>query len=61
MPQAGLLATIHYPDGTEETQNFEMAAVLIPDAVEKWLKDKLPNALIEVRCADRKFCHFRSR
>lgn len=45
MPQAGLLATIHYPDGTEETRNFEMAAVLIPDAVEKWLKDKLPNVI----------------
>lgn len=45
MPQAGLLATIHYPDGTEETRNFETPAVLIPDAVEKWLKDKLPNVI----------------
>lgn len=45
MPQAGLLATIHYPDGTEETRNFEMPGVLIPDAVEKWLKDKLPNVI----------------
>lgn len=45
MPQAGLLATIHYPGGTEETRNFEMPAVLIPEAVETWLKDKLPNII----------------
>jgi ATP-dependent DNA helicase RecG len=45
MPQAGLLATIHYPDGTEETRNFESPAVLIPGEVEKWIKDKLPNVI----------------
>ena len=45
MPQAGVLATIHYPDGTEETQTFETPAVLIPDAIEKWLKAKLPNVI----------------
>jgi len=45
MPQAGLLATIHYPDDTEETRNFEMAAVLIPAQVESWLRDKLPSVI----------------
>lgn len=45
MPQAGLLATIYFPDGSEETQNFEMAAVLIPDKVEQWLRAKLPNVI----------------
>lgn len=45
MPQAGLLATIHYPDGTEETENFEGPMVLIPDRAEKWLSDKLPNVI----------------
>lgn len=45
MPQAGLLATIYYPDGTEETRNFESPAVLIPGEVEKWIKDKLPNVI----------------
>ena len=45
MPQAGLLATIHYPDGTEETENFEGPMVLIPGRAEKWLSDKLPNVI----------------
>ena len=45
MPQAGLLATIHYPDGTEELRDFDEPLVLIPGAVEKWLGDKLPNII----------------
>jgi len=45
MPQAGLLGTIHYPDGTEETKNFEESMVLIPGQVEQWLSDKLPNVI----------------
>lgn len=45
MPQAGLLATIHYPDGTEELQNFDGPMVLIPNQLEKWLNDKLPNVV----------------
>ena len=45
MPQAGLLATIHYPDGTEEPRNFEGPTVLIPGQLEKWLDDKLPNVI----------------
>ena len=43
--QAGLLATIHYPDGKEETRDFDDPLVLIPDLVEKWLRDKLPNVI----------------
>lgn len=45
MPQAGLLATIHYPDGSEEIENFEGPMILIPAALEKWLSDKLPNVI----------------
>jgi ATP-dependent DNA helicase RecG len=45
MPQAGLLATIRYPNGQDETRDFDGPAVLIPDVLEKWLKDKLPNVI----------------
>ena len=43
MHQAGLLGTINYPDGTEETKDFDQPLVLIPDLVEEWLKNKLPS------------------
>jgi ATP-dependent DNA helicase RecG len=45
MQQAGLLGTIHYPGGQEETHDFAGPMVLIPDQVEKWLTDKLPNVI----------------
>lgn len=45
MPQAGLLGTIRYPNGTEETRDFDGPLVLIPALVEKWLRDKLPNVI----------------
>jgi len=45
MPQAGLLATIHYPEGSEETENFEGPMVLIPSDLEQWLSGKLPNVI----------------
>jgi len=45
MPQAGLLATLYYPDGTEEPRNFDGPMVLIPGQLEKWLRDKLPNVI----------------
>jgi len=45
MPQAGMLATIHYPDGTEEPKDFDGPMVLIPERVEKWLGNKLPNVI----------------
>lgn len=43
MPQAGLLAIIHYPGGEQERKEFDEPAVMIPDLLEKWLRDKLPN------------------
>jgi ATP-dependent DNA helicase RecG len=46
MPQAGLLGTIHYPEGTtEEVENFEGPMVFIPEQAIQWLKDKLPNPI----------------
>lgn len=45
MPQAGLLATIEYPDGKKEIRDFDGPLVSIPDEVEKWLRDKLPNVI----------------
>ncbi|MEN6371844.1 MAG: ATP-binding protein [Armatimonadota bacterium] len=45
MPQAGLLATVHYPDGTEEIEDFDGPQVEVPEQALKWLKDKLPNTL----------------
>jgi ATP-dependent DNA helicase RecG len=43
MRQAGLLGLIHYPSGQPERREFDEPIVTIPDHVEKWLKDKLPN------------------
>jgi ATP-dependent DNA helicase RecG len=45
MHQAGLLALICYPGGAEERREFDEPLVLIPDLVEKWLKDKLPSVI----------------
>lgn len=45
MPQAGLLGTIHYPDGREETKDFDGPMVLVPGQAIQWLKDKLPNPI----------------
>lgn len=45
LPQAALLGTIHYDDGTEETRDFDGPAVNIPDEAIQWLKDKLPNPI----------------
>ncbi|MFZ2654824.1 MAG: ATP-binding protein [Victivallales bacterium] len=43
MLQAGLLLTIEYPDGGKERKEFDEPAVMIPDLLEKYLRDKLPN------------------
>jgi ATP-dependent DNA helicase RecG len=43
--QAGLLATIHYPDGKEETEAFEGPMISIPQNIEDWLRAKLPNVV----------------
>lgn len=45
MPQAGLLGTIHYLDGTEEVRDFDGPMVLVPEQAIQWLKDKLPNPI----------------
>lgn len=46
LPQAGLLATIQYANGQIEKQDFDGPMILIPDDVEQWLKNKLPNLLV---------------
>lgn len=43
MKQAGLLGLIHYPGGQTERREFDEPMVKIPDNVEQWLKNKLPN------------------
>lgn len=43
MPQAGLLGTIQYPNGDQERKEFDEPAVMIPNLLEKWLRNKLPN------------------
>jgi ATP-dependent DNA helicase RecG len=48
LPQAGLLATLHYPNGDIEKQDFDGPMVLIPEHVEEWLKNRLPNVLTRV-------------
>ena len=45
MPQAGVLATIHYADGREEVQDFDGPQVFAPEQVLQWLRDKLPNPI----------------
>lgn len=45
LPQAGLLATIYYPDDTEEPVDFDGPMVMIPEQVEHWLKMKLPSVV----------------
>ncbi len=45
MPQAGLLGTIHFADGTEEPKDFDGPLVLGPEQALQWLRDKLPNPI----------------
>ncbi len=49
LPQAGLLGTIHFADGTEETRDFDGPAVFAPEQALQWLKDKLPNPIDRTR------------
>jgi ATP-dependent DNA helicase RecG len=56
MPQAGLLGTIHFPDGSEEPKDFDGPQVLAPEQALHWLKDKLPNP-IERSAARRRPVH----
>jgi ATP-dependent DNA helicase RecG len=48
LPQAGLLATLHYPNGDIEKQDFDGPMVMIPEHVEEWLQNRLPNILTRV-------------
>lgn len=45
IPQAGLLGTIHFADGTEEPKDFDGPQVLAPGQALQWLRDKLPNPI----------------
>jgi ATP-dependent DNA helicase RecG len=45
IPQAGILATIHLPDGREETADFDGPQVLAADQALQWLRDKLPDPI----------------
>ncbi|WP_395746640.1 ATP-binding protein [Prosthecobacter sp.] len=45
IPEAGLLATIHYDNGQEELRDFDGPMVLIPGQLFQWLQDKLPNPI----------------
>lgn len=45
LPQAGLLGTIHYLNGKEETRDFDGPQVLVPEQAIEWLKNKLPNTI----------------
>jgi ATP-dependent DNA helicase RecG len=45
MPQAGLLGTIHFAEGTEEPKDFDGPQVLAPEQALQWLRDKLPNPI----------------
>jgi len=45
VPQAGLIATIHYPDGKEEQREFNEPLVTIPESAITWLSGKIPNII----------------
>lgn len=45
MAQAGLLGTIHYPDGREELRDFDGPQVLVPEQALSWLREKLPDPI----------------
>jgi ATP-dependent DNA helicase RecG len=45
VPQAGLLATIHYPNGEEEHREFNEPIITIPQSAVEWISGKLPNII----------------
>jgi len=53
LPQAGLLGTIHYPDGREETRDFDGPAIDVPAQAIQWIKDKLPNPIARTQAKRR--------
>ena len=52
-PQAGLLGTVHFPDGTEEPRDFDGPQILAPEQALRWLQEKLPDP-IDRRAARRR-------
>jgi ATP-dependent DNA helicase RecG len=61
MPQAGLLGTIHYADGREETRDFDGPAVDVPGHAIQWVKDKLPNPISRTQAKRREVNRHSSR
>lgn len=45
MPQAGLLGTIHFPDGSEDVKDFVGPQIFAPRQAIQWLREKLPNII----------------
>lgn len=45
MPQAGVLATLHHPDGREDIWDFDGPQVLMPESVMFWVRDRLPDPI----------------
>lgn len=45
MPQAGLLATLHFANGSEELNDFDGPQVLAPEQALQWLRAKLSNPI----------------
>ena len=43
--QAGLLGTLHLPDGTEELRDFDGPQVFAPEQALAWLRARLPNPI----------------
>ncbi len=44
-PQAGVIATVRYPDGTEDSRSFDGPLVEVPKYVEDWLTRMLPSSI----------------
>jgi ATP-dependent DNA helicase RecG len=53
LPQATLLGTIRYPDGTEEIRDFDGPQVDVPNQSLDWLRGKLPNTIDRSRAVRR--------
>ena len=45
LPQAGVLATIHFADGREEVRDFDGPQVFAPEEALQWLRYRLPNPI----------------
>ena len=59
--RAGMLGTIHYPNGEIETEDFNYPMVLIPEKVREWLTNKLPNVIDRSQMIKQKRPPFQTR